>query len=278
MLYNLNREVIVLNNRLIVKKVVLNALENRSRTVRVILPKDYYETNKSYPVLYMHDGQNLIDKSPLSGYSWDVMKTMDDMHNLTKGFIIVGIDSNESKRILEYSPYIPKKLYKYLNKKIGIPKEEIRPEADQYGEFIVKQLKPFIDKEYRTFKDRLNTYIAGSSCGGVISIYLGLKYQEVFSVIGAFSPAYRFIGKDYSHHIDNIDILEGTKIYHDMGRKENGLMSFIQLKNAKNFNKIFLNNMPESSVMMVLESKAKHNEYYWSIRFKKFIDFLYCKS
>ncbi len=263
-----------MNERVIVKEYVLKALENRTRLVRVILPIDYYSSDNSYPVLYMHDGQNLLGRSPFSGYSWNVLNTMDKLNDLTNGFIIVGIDNGESKRILEYSPFIPKSMYKYLNKKAGVPNEEIRPEANFYGEFIVNQLKPTIDKEYRTLTEKEHTFIAGSSCGGLISIYLGLKYQDIFSVIGAFSPAFQFI-PTIKGYVNKRNINGKMRIYHDMGGKEYGLRSFILVRQQKIFNTSLLEKMSENRVLMILDKPAKHNEYYWAIRFEKFIKFIF---
>lgn len=263
-----------MNDRVIIKEFIVKTLENRKKIVRVFLPKDYNKSKKLYPVLYMHDGQNLIDKSPFSGFSWEVLKSMDEFYDRNQGFIIVGIDHDPLKRILEYSPYIPRNLNRYLNKKVGIPKNEIRPEADYYGEFIVNQLKPYIDKEYRTLSDLDNTALAGSSCGGLISIYLGLKYQDVFSTIGAFSPAYQFL-PSIKGFLKKQVFNDKIRIYHDMGGNELGILSCTLVRQLRIFNKSLLKKISKKRVVMVFDKPAKHNEYYWSIRFKKFISFLY---
>lgn len=263
-----------MEKRVIIQEYKIKSLDNRIKKVRVLLPKDYYETNKNYPVIYMHDGQNLIDKSYFSGFSWEILSTLDSMHELTGGMIVVGIDCDDKKRILEYSPYISNAMKKYINKTAKVPFNEIKPEADEYGDFIVNQLKPEIDNTYRTKKDKLNTYIAGSSCGGVISIYLGLKYQNIFSAIGTFSPAYRFIGKSIKEYLKDIQVENYLKIYHDMGTKESGLFSFRYVRLMQQFNKIIISKTSKSRVLMKKDIKAKHNEYYWSIRFKDFVNFI----
>jgi len=260
-------------NRVIINELKLKTLKNRLRKIRVMLPIDYEESEKDYPVLYMMDGQNLIDISIFSGYSWDVINTMDQLHDLTKGVIIVGIDAHEKKRILEYSPYISKKMEKYIHKIVKLPVNEIKPEADEFGEFIVNQLKPMIDFEYRTKKSKEYTFIAGSSCGGVISIYLGLKYQKVFSVIGAFSPAYRFLAPNMENYINCIDIIEDTRIYHDMGKKENGIMSFTYLMAQNRFHQAILKKMDKSRILKIAQEKALHNERFWAFRFRDFLKF-----
>lgn len=263
-----------MKDRVIIKKYQMESLNNRDKIVRILLPKDYYETKKFYPVVYMHDGQNLIDKSPFSGYSWNVLNALDEMHELTKGIIIIGIDCDSTKRILEYSPYLSKSMVEYVHKTTGLPLEEIKSEADAYGEFIVNQLKPKIDNLYRTKIDKEYTYIAGSSCGGVISIYLGLKYQHIFSGIGAFSPAYRFLGETISDYLKDITIEKHMKIYHDMGTKEAGLLSPFLVKNMKKFDKLIKEKININNVLMIKDPKAKHNELYWARRFKGFIPFI----
>lgn len=264
-----------MNDRVIIQNYKIKALENRDRFVRILLPSDYYTTDKSYPVLYMHDGQNLINNSPFSGFSWEVLKTMDKLVDETEGFIIVGIDNGEQKRILEYSPYIPKRAIKYLRIKEKIPRNEMVAEADSYGDFIVNQLKPSIDKNFRTKKDRNNTFLAGSSCGGVISIYLGFKYQNIFSVIGAFSPAYQFLAKSIATYMNDLIISEKMYVYHDMGTKENGLFSFLNLRNMRSFQKKLLEKISKNNILMIKDQFAIHNEYYWAIRFEHFVKFIF---
>lgn len=114
-----------------------------------------------------------------------------------------------------------------------MPKLEIKPEALEYGDFIITQVKPYIDSNFRTYKDRNHTFIAGSSCGGIISIYLGLKYQNIFSIIGAFSPAFWFVRKPFFDSIKSINIDKNIIIYHDMGTKENGKFSSLYIKYQK---------------------------------------------
>ncbi|MDD3712194.1 MAG: alpha/beta hydrolase-fold protein, partial [Candidatus Izemoplasmatales bacterium] len=136
--------------RTIIKEIFSKNLK-RNKKIRVILPLDYFDTKaKEYPVLYMHDGQNLVDPSPFSNHSWEVLKTMDKMYQELGGIIIVGIDSDEF-RIMEYSNYLSTSSVKRLKKQ---EIEDIHPEGDQYGLFIIEELKPLIDGEFRTKKDR----------------------------------------------------------------------------------------------------------------------------
>ena len=138
---------------------------NRTRRIWIYLPPDYnYNTDKRYSVLYMQDGQNLFDDATSYAGEWGVDEFMD---SLKYGqCIVVGIDNGGDKRMTEYNPYD--------NKKFG------KGEGKKYIDFLVKTLKPFIDKNYRTLPGIQNTGIAGSSMGGLISLYAILQYPKVF--------------------------------------------------------------------------------------------------
>ena len=153
---------------------------NRTRRVWLYLPPDYTTSNKTYPVIYMHDGQNVFDAATSFAGEWSVDETLDSLHARGDwGAIVVAIDNGGSHRSDEYQPF----------------SNPQRPdwrggEGDEYVDFIVHTLKPYIDSHYRTRKDRLNTGIAGSSLGGLISFYAAVKYPNVFGRVAAFSPAF----------------------------------------------------------------------------------------
>ncbi len=147
---------------------------NRKRRVWVYLPQDYAFSKKEYPVLYMHDGQNLFDAITSSFGEWGVDEMMDTVKPKNQR-IIVGIDHGDSKRMTEYNPY---------SSRFG------EGEGDAYVDFLVKILKPYIDKRFRTKPEAANTSVAGSSMGGLISFYAVMKYPQVFGSAGVFSPAF----------------------------------------------------------------------------------------
>ena len=146
---------------------------NRTRRIWLYLPADYFTVKKKYPVLYMQDGQNLFDEQTSFSGEWGVDETLDAMQ---PGCIVVGIDNGGVQRMTEYNPHD--------NQQQG------KGEGIQYLEFIVKTLKPYIDKHYRTLKTKKHTFIAGSSMGGLISFYAGLYYPKVFGSIGVLSPSF----------------------------------------------------------------------------------------
>ena len=148
----------------------------RTRRVWVYLPPDYATSGKRYPVLYMHDGQNVFDAATSYAGEWGVDETLDSLHAAgDPGVIVVAVDHGGSLRVPEYSPW---------------PTRFGAGEGDKYVEFLVGTLKPWIDRRYRTLPDRLHTGIAGSSMGGLISFYATLEHPDVFGRAAVFSPAF----------------------------------------------------------------------------------------
>ena len=152
---------------------------DKERRIWIYLPANYETSSLKYPVIYMHDGQNLFDTQTSFSGEWQIDESLDKMiANGAQASIIVGIDNGGSSRIAEYTPW--------TNSQYG------GGEGDKYVDFLVSTLKPYIDSTYRTLSDRENTGILGSSLGGLISYYAGLKHQEIFSKVGIFSPSFWF--------------------------------------------------------------------------------------
>jgi predicted alpha/beta superfamily hydrolase len=150
---------------------------NRKRRIWAYLPKDYEKSKKKYPVIYMQDGQNLFNEQTAFAGEWHIDETLDSI--IEKGgkeAIIIGIDNGAEKRVNEYNPYDHK--------------ENGKGEGNEYVDFLALTLKPFIDKKYRTLKDSAHTFVAGSSMGGLISLYAMVKYPGIFGGAGIFSPAF----------------------------------------------------------------------------------------
>lgn len=152
-----------------------------TRKIWVYLPKSYATSQKKYPVIYMHDAQNLFDaKTSFSG-EWKVDETLDSLNTQA---IVIGIEHGNEKRTEELTPF--------PNKKHGGGK------ADDYLDFIVNTLKPYVDNKYRTKTNANNTVIFGSSLGGLVSYYAVLKYPNVFGKAGVFSPSFWFSDEIYT--------------------------------------------------------------------------------
>ena len=173
-----------------------------TKKIWIYLPKNYDATKKKYPVIYMHDAQNLFDTKTSAVGEWNVDEKLD---SLNAQVIIVGIEHGNDKRIAELTPY--------KNAKYG------GGNADNYLEFIVKTLKPEIDTKYRTKPNARNTAIMGSSLGGLVSYYATLKYPEIFGKTGVFSPSFWFNRKEIIELTEKTPKLT-TKIYFLCGDNE----------------------------------------------------------
>lgn len=175
---------------------------NTTKKIWLYLPKNYNSTKKKYPVIYMHDAQNLFDAKTSFVGEWNVDEKLD---SLNAQVIVVGIEHGNEKRMAELTPY---KHPKYGG-----------GDADKYLEFIVKTLKPEIDAKYRTKTNAKNTGIMGSSLGGLVSYYAILKYPDVFGKAGVFSPSFWFNRKEIIALTNTIPKLK-TKIYFLCGDNE----------------------------------------------------------
>ena len=165
----------------------------RQRKVWVYLPNDYDEKGKPLPVIYMHDGQNLFyDELTAYGAAWHVDKCLEDIFAHTgHSCIVVGVECSEH-RMSEYSPW---KVSPFpLREKWPLRKEITNRggEGVEYGEWFATTLKEYIDTHYNTDKTRAATAVAGSSMGGLISCYIGLRYQDVYQTMGLFSTYTEF--------------------------------------------------------------------------------------
>lgn len=161
-----------------------------ARNVDVWLPPGY-DVKKRYPVLYMHDGQMLFDSTTTwNKQEWGVDETLGDLilGDKIRSCIVVGVWNSGAKRHVDYFPQKPYELLSAeaqdtLLKTVrpsGVDVFVARPQSDAYLKFLVKELKPFIDRTFSTLRNRHNTFIAGSSMGGLISLYAISKYPKVF--------------------------------------------------------------------------------------------------
>ncbi|WP_018962938.1 alpha/beta hydrolase [Coprothermobacter platensis] len=267
-----------MDERLIIRETRIPQLR-RSRTVRIYLPPDYFSNQeRRYPVLYMQDGQNLFEPSVLSGYSWQVDKTLDDLFNMGSdkyGFIVVGIDSNTegTKRLDEYCPWqcriyeTPDDPWNYVL---------VDGEGDDYSAYIVDTLKPAIDEEFRTLSDREHTLVAGSSMGGLISLYMGLKYNGIFSKVGAFSTALLFAYDEMADFISRVEIENPLRVWMYVGGNE--VTDPDRPDEARGFlntnisiSKLLQEKLGPENATLTVDPLATHSEEYWRVYFRKFI-------
>ena len=221
---------------------------DRHRRIWIYLPESYISSKKRYPVLYMHDGQNVFDAATSFSGEWGVDETLDSIN--AKECIVVAIDNGGDKRLNEYCPY-------------DMPKYG-KGEGDQYLAFIVRTLKPYIDQHFRTKKSRENTFIAGSSMGGLISFYAMLKYPNVFGGAGVFSPAF-WIAPDLMKYVEKRASKVKGKIYFYVGNQESQNMVSDMLAI---FQKMHL--LSPAKMETVIRSEGTHSEKFWREEFRPF--------
>jgi len=225
----------------------------RSRKIWVYLPAGYSTSKKKYPVLYMHDGQNVFDNATSYAGEWGVDEFLDSVK--LKESIVVAIDNGLNKRMNEYNPYDSERFGK--------------GEGGLYVDFLVKTLKPYIDKKYRTKKCRKSRFIAGSSMGGLISLYAVLKYPRVFGGAGIFSPAFWVAPKIYDDIQSKGRKVKG-KLYFYAGKQEGETMVPYMLKAFE-----ALTSVSRSKISTVIRDEGRHNEATWRKEFPLFYAWIF---
>ena len=230
---------------------------NRTRRIWLYLPDDYSKTKKRFPVLYMHDGQNLFDEATSGFGEWGVDECLDSLFRQgKKECIVIGID-NGAKRMNEYNPY------------------EFKPygngEGDKYVDFLVKTLKPYIDKSLRTLPDKKNTFIAGSSMGGLISLYAVMKYPTVFGGAGIFSPAF-WTASGLEKDVNKMTKKMRSKLFFYAGGKEGDRMIPDMKKIEADIKALpaYRTGRSSAKIYKRIDPDAKHNEAAWRKYFPEF--------
>ena len=222
---------------------------NRERKVWVYLPKSYSSSNKNYPVIYMHDAQNLFDSNTSYAGEWKIDETL-DIANSKGGreAIIVGIENGGKYRIDELTPF--------ANKEYG------GGNAKYYMEFIVDVVKNYVDVTYRTKSDRENTFMLGSSLGGLVSFYGLMKYKNVFSKSVVMSPSFWF--SDRIYYIPSSSRNKKINIFFLAGDSESPSM----IPNIeKMMGRLEKYNYPSEDIVFKAIKGGEHNEKLWGDNF-----------
>lgn len=224
----------------------------RYRRIWLYLPPDYQsQPQKRYPVIYMHDGQNLFDNLTAFAGEWEVDESMSQLHAQgDHGAIIVGIDNGGSNRVFEYSPW--------LNPTYG------GGQGDFYINSIVYTLKPYIDQHYRTDTSRAGTAMIGSSMGGLISQYGAMKYQNVFSKVGVFSPSFWFHSNIYAQ-VTDMGRQQPMRFYYYTGGQESANMV---AQVTQMHYQMSQNGFASHELKLTIRNDGQHSESYWADAFK----------
>jgi len=233
------------------------------RDVLVWVPAGYETSSLRYPVLYMHDGQNLFepDTAFLKGEHWRVGETATALIEAGRiaPVIIVGIYNTGEMRLDEYTPT--------TDTKLG------GGNADDYGRMIIEELKPLVDGTYRTHSNRESTGIAGSSLGGLVSLHLGFKHPAVFGRVAALSPSVWWDRKAILKTIREVRSKPRSRLWVDMGTAEGkrGLDDARLLKAAL----VGLGFVEGADLHYAEYEGATHSELAWSERVGPMLEFLF---
>jgi len=237
----------------------------RNRDIIVYLPPGYEsDRTRRYPVLYMQDGQNIFDAATSFFYGMErhlderaeALITQRAIHPL----IIVGIYSTGQDRINEYTP----------TKLAGTNQGG---EADLYGKMLVEEIKPLIDARYRTLRGPSNTALGGSSLGGLLTIYLGLKYPNIFGRLAVSSPACYWDDELIVRYVYSLPAKTDQRIWLAIGtaEPENFLSSTRSLHEA-----LVARGWKQGADLGYMEAVgAEHNPEAWSRRVDRWLAFLF---
>ncbi len=178
---------------------------SQPRDVIVWMPPGYQsEREKRYPVLYMHDGSNVYIEWRID----DTAKTLIASRQVEPMIIVlIPNGGGPEDRYEDYTPTRPR------NARSG-------GKADEYGRFVVEELKPLIDREYRTLPDAANTGLGGASLGGLVSLYLGLKYADLFGMLALVSPSVWWDDKVIVRKVYSLQSKPSSRIWLDVGKLE----------------------------------------------------------
>lgn len=226
---------------------------NRYRRIWIYLPPNYASTTQSYPVLYMHDGQNLFDASTSFAGEWEVDESLNQFfENGNEGIIVIGIDNDGAERINEYTPW--------PNRKYG------GGDGEAYVDFIVQTLKPYIDANYRTKTEPEYTGIMGSSLGGLISLYSAIAHQDVFGRVGVFSPSLWFTDDIYEF-VSNTGKQQDMRIFLMVGELEGTADVNVVEDLQRMYSTLQVAGFGVEELIISTHADGEHSERYWAREF-----------
>lgn len=234
---------------------------NTKRRIWLYLPPDYVTSDKRYPVIYMHDGQNVFDAATSFSGEWGVDETLNELFAKGDyGAIVVAIDNGGPERLNEYSPW-------------RNPDYATGGKGAAYMEFVANTLKPYIDANYRTRPQPQFSALIGSSMGGLISTYGALEHPDKFLKIGSMSPAYWFASEALQDYISRykadlskhrIYILAGINEWPKMIETTDPIKESLKQKGVK-----------KENLFKLYHPEGTHTEAFWKATFSEVYQWLF---
>jgi len=238
---------------------------DNDRDITIYLPPGYNDRDDvRYPVLYMHDGQNLFEgeRAFIPGQHWRLGEAADEAigSRSARPMIIVGIDNTGASRIDEYTP-------------TNDPARHGGGKANDYGRMIIEELKPVIDAKYRTLPDAPNTSLGGSSLGGLATLHLGLTHPDVFGSLAVMSPSVWWHDRAILSDVESFASPQRPRIWLDMGGREgveglNDARSLRDLLRRKGWR-------DGEDFNYFEDRRADHSERAWAKRAPSVLEFLF---
>jgi predicted alpha/beta superfamily hydrolase len=239
-----------------------------TRRVWVYLPPRYeFETDRRYPVLYLHDGQNVFDGATafIAGKEWEVDETAERLirRQEVEPLIVVAIDNGGERRFAEYTP----------------TRDRRAPDgggADAYRSMLVEELKRWVDGRYRTRPGPESTAVGGSSLGALVSLYVGLTHPDVFGGVVALSPSVWWDDEWVVRFVDGLPSKPPTRIWVDIGTREgdSAVPATRRLRDA-----LVRKGWREGVDLRYLEKDgARHDESAWAARVPDVLRFLFPRA
>jgi predicted alpha/beta superfamily hydrolase len=252
----------------IIKRKTYIELLEREASIYIVLPDDYHISASHYPVVYFHDGQNLIFKEDSSmGETWDIIGAFSDP--TFPKVIAIGVSCAKvgNKRLQEYNIF--------QSTFPSHPAWHVPGIGRIYLKYLMEILKPSIDEEFRTKKDKQDTYMLGSSMGGVISLEAAYLYSDFIGHVAGLSNAF-YASIPELESLINQDSLKLSHLYLDTGDQELGLeKQQIYIEANKKIASLIQKTNPQLNFKFELIEGGQHNEVAWRLRLPTILKFLF---
>jgi predicted alpha/beta superfamily hydrolase len=237
----------------------------QNRRIHLYLPDNYYNSDEKYPVLYFFDGHNLFfDGDATFGKCLGLKEFLDGWG---KKVIVVGITCSSEDRTRAYE-YIPYHIHSFIY-------GDVDGRGDTTVQWIVNDLKPFIDENYRTYPFRECTAIGGYSLGGMMALYAVLRYNNYFSKAAVISPSFMPAMEHFKREIINDNLSPDTRIFFSWGTEEDTKEAVYHLSQSI----LYLEKQVQQKgvkTYICCQKWGKHNEASWQYAVPEFMNFLFC--